>query len=89
MPITPYLHGRYVDAETKRVMGVALEMARSAVPVPDRSDAITGMIAEKIIALAQAGERNPDLLCENALKDLQAVTGADIRAAASSKPESG
>jgi hypothetical protein len=89
MPITPYLNGHYVDAETKRVMGVALELARSALRVPDRSDAITGMIAEKIIALAQAGERNPDLLCEHALKDLQAVIGADNRAAASSKPEGG
>jgi hypothetical protein len=89
MPITPYLNGRYVDAETKRVLGVALEMARAALPVADRSDAVTGMIAEKIIALAQAGERNPDLLCENALNDLRAVIGADNRAAASSKPESG
>jgi hypothetical protein len=28
-------------------------------------------IARKIIDLAEAGERNPDLLCERALRDLR------------------
>jgi len=28
-------------------------------------------IATKLIALAKAGERNPDILCEEALKDIR------------------
>jgi hypothetical protein len=31
MPITPFLNGDHFDPETKRVMGVAFELARSAV----------------------------------------------------------
>jgi hypothetical protein len=30
-----------------------------------------GIIAKRIIELAKAGERNPDLLCEGALKQLR------------------
>jgi hypothetical protein len=30
-----------------------------------------GIIAKQIIELAKAGERNPDLLCEGALKQLR------------------
>jgi hypothetical protein len=92
MPITNYLNGRYVDPETRRVMGVAFEMARSALRLPDRDDAIIALIAEKIIQLAEAGERNPDLLCENALNDLQAivkaqaVVKADVGTPASGQP---
>jgi hypothetical protein len=28
-------------------------------------------LANKVIALAKAGERNPDMLCEQALKDIR------------------
>jgi hypothetical protein len=37
----------------------------------DRDDLAVAIIAKKIIELAKAGERNPDLLCERALKDLR------------------
>ena len=30
-----------------------------------------GLIAKRIVELAKAGERNPDLLCEGALKELR------------------
>ena len=54
MPITPFLDDdTKFDAETKRVMGVAFEMAWVA------------------FELAKAGERNPDILCEKALKGLR------------------
>jgi hypothetical protein len=71
MPITPYLDGHKFDAETKRIMGVAFEMTRAALRL-DRDDLFVAMLAKKIIALATAGERNPDLLCEQALIDLRA-----------------
>jgi hypothetical protein len=71
MPITIYLDGYKPDSETKRVMGVAFEMTRVALRLNDRDDLAVAIIAKKIIELAKAGERNPDLLCERALKDLR------------------
>jgi hypothetical protein len=70
MPITPFLNGERFDLETKRVMGVAFEMARAALRLQDRSDPIVTKLADKIIELAKGGELNPDLLCERALLDL-------------------
>jgi hypothetical protein len=71
MPITPFLDGQKFDPETKRVMGVAFEMTRAALRLTDRNDPIIEIIAKKIIELAKAGERNADLLCDRALKDLR------------------
>jgi hypothetical protein len=36
-----------------------------------RDDDIKQAIATKLIALAKAGERNPDILCEEALRDIR------------------
>jgi hypothetical protein len=47
-------------------------MTRAALRLVDRDDPVVAMIAKKIIELAKAGERNPDLLCERALSDLRA-----------------
>jgi hypothetical protein len=88
MPITPHLNGHYFDAETKRVMAVAFELARSALRLADRDDASTQTVAEMIIQLAKAGERNPDLLCENALNSLRALK-ADISISELGKPPPG
>ena len=61
MPITPYLESHRFDPETKRVMGIAFEMARVALRLSDRTDVASEIIATRIIQLAQAGEQ--DLLC--------------------------
>ena len=71
MPITPFLNGEKFDAETTRVMGAALEMACVALRTGDCADDVKQAIANKIIALAKAGERNPDTLCEQVLKDVR------------------
>jgi hypothetical protein len=53
-------------------MGVAFEMARVALGLAeDRDDLANEMIAKRIIELAKAGERNPDLLCESAVKEFR------------------
>jgi hypothetical protein len=70
MPITPFLEGENFDPETRRIMGVAFEAARSSLRLSDVSDRVAEIVAKKIIELAKAGERNPDLLCERALADL-------------------
>jgi hypothetical protein len=72
MPRTIYLDGYKPDPETKRVMGVAFELARVALRLADRDDPAIAILAKRIIALAKEGERNPDLLCERALRDLRA-----------------
>jgi hypothetical protein len=52
-------------------MGVAFEIACVALQLRNRNDpATTAMFAEKIIALAKAGERCATTLCDRALSEL-------------------
>jgi hypothetical protein len=71
MLITPFLNGPQFDQECKRVLSVALEMVCIALRTGDCDDGVKQAIATKLIALAKAGERNPDILCEEALKDIR------------------
>src|SRR5215475_3243348 len=69
MPITPYLKGPYYfDLETRRALGIALQMACIALSTGDDDDHVRRTIADKLIALARTGERNPDVLCDKALE---------------------
>jgi len=45
------------------------EMAQLSLGLADHF--ADGLIAKRIIELAKAGERHPDLLCEGALKNLR------------------
>jgi hypothetical protein len=69
MSITPYLGDFDANPETKRVLGVALEKTRVSLGLAD--DFANGIIAKRIVELAKAGERNPDLLCEGAIEQLR------------------
>jgi hypothetical protein len=44
---------------------------RVALGLPDQRGVVSEIIAKRIIDLAKAGERNPDLLCEGALRDFR------------------
>jgi hypothetical protein len=74
MPIRAYLNGHRFDVETIRLMGIAFAMALVAL---ERTDGIVNptrdAVAQKIIELAKAGERDPERLCEGALKATQPV----------------
>jgi hypothetical protein len=71
MPIRPYLDGHRFDDETTRLMGIAFETAVAAVRQRDGvDDPPRDRIAKAIIDLAQAGERDPERLCEAALNAL-------------------
>jgi hypothetical protein len=68
MPIRHYLQGHRFDPETARLLGLAFEMAVVALkhvegPVAPTRD----LVAQKIIELAIAGERDPERLCDRAL----------------------
>jgi hypothetical protein len=58
-----------VDPETKRILVVALEKTRGSLALAD--DFANGIIAKRLIELAKAGERNPDLLCQRATEQLR------------------
>ena len=70
MPITEFLDRYRFDSETKRVMGLAYEMACAALRFENRTYLAHETIATRIIALAKEGVVNPDRLCEQALNDL-------------------
>jgi hypothetical protein len=67
MPITPYLPPKVFDPETTRAMGIALEKACQTLGLSLTADAVTERVAKVIIALAEGGERDPELLCRGAL----------------------
>jgi hypothetical protein len=76
MSIIPFLNGQQFDhqqfdQESKRVLNVALEMVCLALRTGDCGEGVKLAIATKLIALAKAGQRNPDKLCEEALKDIR------------------
>ncbi len=71
MPITPFLAGNRFDGETIRIMGVAFEMACVALRLADRDRPADEVLARRIIELTKAGEHNPDVLCENVLKEFR------------------
>jgi hypothetical protein len=67
MPITQFLGDQEFDPETTRIMGVALEKARAVVKRDWGDLYASHSLAKRIIELAQGGERNPDVLCAEAL----------------------
>jgi hypothetical protein len=69
MSITTYLDDFDADLETKRVLGDALERTRVSLGLADKF--ADGIIARRIVELAKAGERNPDLLSEGAIEKLR------------------
>jgi hypothetical protein len=85
MAITPYLTGPYYfDLETRRVLGLALEMVCITLGTGGNDHHVKQAIANKLIALAKAGERNPDVLCDRALEEL--CRPADVGRCAREQP---
>ena len=74
MPIRDFLNGRRFDAETVRILGVAFEQVCVTLQIGASDDDVKRAIANKVIALAENGERNPDLLCEGVLADIRRST---------------
>jgi hypothetical protein len=69
MPITPFLNGEEFGPEDRRVLRLALEMVCAA--TGDCDDHVKQAVATKIIDLAKTGERNPDVLCKQALREFR------------------
>ena len=72
MPIRAYLEGQNFDCETIRRMGIAFETALASLGVSrGHDDPIRSALARNIIALAQAGEQDPERLCDGALRAIR------------------
>ena len=71
MPITPFLRGQAFDPESLDAMGKAFVLTCEALGLSDRADAMTNLVAEKIIELAQRGFNNPTALHLAAMKEFK------------------
>jgi hypothetical protein len=79
MAIRVYLEGQTFDGETIRLMGIAFEIALASLgKTRSHDDPIRAAVARSIIALAQAGERDPELLCEGALRAVRPPDPSEI-----------
>ena len=57
--------------EQVQILVVAFEDALKALGLVDREDAVTKLVAEKIIAVAKTGERDPQRLRDAVLAELR------------------
>jgi hypothetical protein len=71
MPIREFLDSHRFDPEVVRVMSTAFEIARASLHLADRRDTVNGLLAQKIIALAEQGERDPECMADRVLADLR------------------
>jgi hypothetical protein len=63
------LHGNvWFTPEDVEALTAAFELALSKLELSDRRDPVAVVLAKYIIELAKDGERDPDALCEGALK---------------------
>ena len=71
MPITPFLRGQAFDPETVEVMGKAFVTTCEALGLSGADDAMSRLVAEKIIELAERGLKNPTALHLAAIKEFK------------------
>jgi hypothetical protein len=80
MPITPFLRGQAFDPETIEIMGKAFLSTCEALGLSDRTDAMTELVAEKVIELAQRGFKNPFALHLAAMAEFESDSISDAAA---------
>jgi hypothetical protein len=71
MPIRRLIQQDAFDPEAIEAMATAFEAILAELGLVDRSDAMTEMVAKRIIHFAQEGVRDPVRLRELALKSLR------------------
>jgi hypothetical protein len=73
--IRSYVSEVHLDSGTQRVLGLAVELTCLAMRTGDCADDVKQAIAAKIIELAKSGERNPDILAQQGLKEIRGSQG--------------
>jgi hypothetical protein len=71
LAIRQHIAGSEFDADTTHVMIDAYECARRELNLPSGDSAINSRIADLVLHLAQAGERDPKAICKGVLMQLQ------------------
>jgi hypothetical protein len=72
VPIRVLLHGdAWFAPEEVTGLTTAFELALSKLELPDRRDPLAVVVAKLIIELAKEGERDPEKLCNGALRALR------------------
>jgi hypothetical protein len=66
----PFFDDVYFEPDATEAMGAAFEKACRSINGTGQPDIIREIIAKGIIDLARNGERDPDCLCDEALKAL-------------------
>lgn len=64
MPLRALIDGRFFDAETTAAMTEAYEAALATFGVKDRTDPLTRMIAEAVVAIVDGGTRTREDIYE-------------------------
>jgi hypothetical protein len=70
MPVNSLLKNLFFKPEDIQAITQAYECARLELGLMDRSDPLCKTVAKKIIDIAEAGERDPEKLCREALEEL-------------------
>ncbi len=71
MPIRPFLAGQAFDPEIIAAMSAALESVCKTLGLSVVDDAVTRLVAEKIIELAQRGMRDAAVLSATTLAEFK------------------
>ena len=69
MAIYRLLQGQAFGPEDIEHISAAYEAALNALRLTNRTDPITELVAKRIIAIAQTGVLDPNMLCAAALKE--------------------
>jgi hypothetical protein len=67
MPFRHLIQDATFDPEAIEIMSAAYNGVCKVLNLADRNDPLTALVAKKIIELASRGERDPDLICREAL----------------------
>jgi hypothetical protein len=71
VPVYRLLQRAALDDCAVEAMTMAYGAALHELKLADRNDALTEIIARKILEIARLGERDPKRLCELALEDIR------------------
>jgi hypothetical protein len=76
MPVNSLLKNLAFKPDEIVIIAEAYDSARRQLHLEDRTDPLCLMVAKKIIELAEAGERDPSIMCRDALRELMGQTDA-------------
>jgi len=71
MPVRRFLEGATFGPDDLKVMSAAFDAALVELGLRDRDDRLIELVARKITSFAKLGERDPERLCDRAVKSFK------------------